>query len=482
MKNMKRSKRSAIIAGGLAAIAAIGGAFAFLSDSDNAVNKFSFADENDNQSVDIEMKEPNWVESHGKNIKYGTPIAKNPIVQNISTSDNAQDVYAFATVILPAKSVAVQDVYGALINPDGSEVTGVVTLRTDGNYYESATTDVALNPAVTADAAKINAAKYVRKLVNNVSKNDIDAENDETDILGVYTNSDLADAHLLKWGDDIPATVYFKLDSTSPYGSAVAGTNYKLLTDTVDGKTGVTNILGHQFIWSYSVKLNEGVPQAEIRELYTLERKANGSFVRTDNINDKTNNIGSAWAARTFLDENEDEKFCYYRHNSDEAAGTVAGINGTTTDTNANVPEESHWIEITDEVYNNGNGDAVIYVDNDGRVYSAHVFYYSTPLAKGEETVPLFDGVELINISDNQIDADDDLNIYVNSYAVQTDGIGDAVPANATAKAEGKAIWDVMTNSVDQGSFDIFSVVKNANSEYKTFQDIVETTTANSNP
>ena len=57
-KTNKRTKKGAIVALCLAGALAITGAFAFLSDSDSAINRFSFTDEDGEQTVDVRIDEP----------------------------------------------------------------------------------------------------------------------------------------------------------------------------------------------------------------------------------------------------------------------------------------------------------------------------------------------------------------------------------------------------------------------------------------
>ena len=402
----KRTKKSAIAAGALAAVIAISGAFAFMSDHDNAINKFNFTNSDGDQSIDIQLSESEWVEENGQNILYGTPVAKNPVATN--TGEN--EMYAFASVILPAKGVTVQNASGQIVD---------------------------VNDVAITDLA---AAGIQTTIVNNVSTADASATADETEILGVYKDADLTEAY--EFGEDLPqdgtTKIYFKLSSTSPLGTAVDGQDYKVLEDTVDVDNYTSDILGHQFMLKLE---DDGSDKIAIRELYTLEVAQDGKTVTKDDVSGVDRIISGAW------DEFDvDDAIDSDTDNSDvDIYSRSAYHNG-----------DGEWVDITESI-----SDATVYVDGAGRIYSAHVFYYTTPLAKGESSVPVFDAVELINVNDGQIMEEDDMNIYVETYGVQTTGIGDALGETAANTAEGGVkIWDVLTNAENQTGFDLFGVVK----------------------
>lgn len=112
-KTNKRTKKGAIVALCLAGALAITGAFAFLSDSDSAINRFSFTDEDGEQTVDVRIDEPSWKEDSGDKILPLDTVAKDPQVVN----EGENDAYAFVTVLVPtAKQVK-------LNNDDGSTYT-----------------------------------------------------------------------------------------------------------------------------------------------------------------------------------------------------------------------------------------------------------------------------------------------------------------------------------------------------------------------
>lgn len=112
-KTNKRTKKGAIIALCMAGAIAISGAFAFLSDSDSAINRFKFTDEDGEQTVDVRIDEPSWNEDNGDKILPLDTVAKDPQVVN----EGENDVYSFVTVLVPtAKQIK-------LNNDDGSTYT-----------------------------------------------------------------------------------------------------------------------------------------------------------------------------------------------------------------------------------------------------------------------------------------------------------------------------------------------------------------------
>lgn len=448
-KERKRSKKSAIVAISMAAALLITGALAFMSDNDNAINKFNFTNSNGDQSVDVQLSESNWDETNGVDIQYGTPVAKNPVATNIGTND----MYAFATVILPAKGVVVQNKDGQVVGVDGQAITGAA--------FD---------------------AKFVTSITSNVSTGDKNANIDKTEILGVFKDAALTKEY--EFGevidadraDDAEVTVYFKLKASSPYGVAknadgtdwvavedpathevtnTADIAYRVLEDTVDEDNYTSNVLGHQFM--LKVEPKDGV-DLEVRELYTLEKIKSGDNLDSADPANADRIIDGAWVhyddVPTAAAADADEAYV-------DGANTVYGRsqyhNGT-----------GEWVEITDEVAQN-----TVYVDGAGRIYSAHVFYYTTPLAPNAATVPVFDYVELINVTNGQILEEDDMDIYVETYGLQTTGVGDALEGVAdNAVAQGAALWQVLTNSENQEGFDIFGVVKDA--QDTTVADYVE--------
>jgi len=459
-KERKRSKKSAIVAISMAAALLITGALAFMSDNDNAINKFNFTNSNGDQSVDVQLSETNWDETNGVDIQYGTPVAKNPVATNIGTND----MYAFATVILPAKGVVVQ-------NKDG-EVVGV-----DGQAIKGAAFD----------------EKFTTSIVSNVSTGDKTLEKDRTEILGVFKDAALEKEY--EYGEVIDGNrgngaevVYFKLNKTAqvdsfkdvtydnegtptPVLTAVlnndaveddpntpdvnearpATVNYYILRDTVDEDNYTSDILGHQFM--LKVEPKAGV-DLEVRELYTLEKIKSGDNLDSKNPANADRIIDGAWVhydnVPTAAAADADAAY-------ENAAGTVDGsanalnVYGRSAYHNGT----GEWVEITDSV-----AQKTVYIDGAGRIYSAHVFYYTAPLAPEASTVPVFDYVELINVTNGQILEEDDMDIYVETYGLQTTGVGDALEGVTGNVAQGAALWQVLTNSENQEGFDIFGVVK----------------------
>lgn len=446
MKKNSRTKKTAVAAVGMAAILAVSGIFAFMSDHDNAINKLKFTSEDGDSSIDIQLSETEWEEKNGENILYGTPVAKNPVATNVGEND----MYAFATVILPAKGVTVQNAQGQIVDLN------------DAPIAKADLTDMGIE----------------RVIANNVSAADKAQDDDETEILGVFKDAALAEEY--EFGEEIAsgATVYFKLNKTATQGTAytkdtensteaktaykVAATGdaveYKLLADTIDTDNFTSNILGHQFMLKLQ---NNGSGKLAIRELYALET---GTNVKKNDVSgvSRSVNLAGAWKEEDFASKITGRKDIV----SDASTGlSVTGKQAVygRYDYNKATTGKDGWVEITDKLDN-----ATIYIDGAGRVYSAHVFYYSAPLAKGQSTVPVFDAVELINVAEGQIMEEDDMNIYVETYGVQVAGLSDALSTleeDSTKADEGKVIWNVMANTTDQMDFDIFGVVKDTQDE-----------------
>ena len=118
-KNNKRTKKGAIIALCMAGAIAISGAFAFLSDSESAINRFSFTDEDGEQTVDVEIQEPNWHEEDGQDILPLETVTKDPKVVNMGEND----VYSFVTVLVPtAKEIKLNNNDGTVYTANDVEL------------------------------------------------------------------------------------------------------------------------------------------------------------------------------------------------------------------------------------------------------------------------------------------------------------------------------------------------------------------------
>lgn len=132
MKKINRTKRSAAVAAGMAGIILVSGAFAFLSDSESAINRFTFADDKGEQTVDVDIIEPNWKEVEGKDILPLDKVAKDPQVVN----EGENDVYSFVTVLVPtAKEITLNnddgttyslknvELFRYTVNPEWKEIS-----------------------------------------------------------------------------------------------------------------------------------------------------------------------------------------------------------------------------------------------------------------------------------------------------------------------------------------------------------------------
>ena len=158
-KTNKRTKKGAIIALCMAGAIAISGAFAFLSDSDSAINRFKFTDEDGEQTVDVRIDEPSWNEDNGDKILPLDTVEKDPQVVN----EGENDVYSFVTVLVPtAKQIK-------LNNDDGSTYTlndvELFRYTVNDGWKEISKTD-----KDTLDAHQVSAAKGdTRQLVLGTS-------------------------------------------------------------------------------------------------------------------------------------------------------------------------------------------------------------------------------------------------------------------------------------------------------------------------
>ena len=96
MKNFKRSKKTAIISGILAVAILVGGAFAFLTDSESVTNRFKFSG-SDDPAQDVEIIEPEYDPEPEHNIVPTETVSKNPAVVN----NGASRSYAYIAVYSP---------------------------------------------------------------------------------------------------------------------------------------------------------------------------------------------------------------------------------------------------------------------------------------------------------------------------------------------------------------------------------------------
>lgn len=194
---MNKTKKSAAAALCLAAVLAIGGAFAFLSDTDSAVNRFSFLNEDGESTVDIRLTETDWddtddnengVPDAAENILPGQELPKNPVVHN----DGESDMYAYITVLVPTKSVVTASANGTWQTQQKKELYSLEGLSED--WTEISVTENGTNPTYTAHVFAYNDTLEAGgdsdelftsvKLINLVN-DQIDAD----DNLNIYVNA-----------------------------------------------------------------------------------------------------------------------------------------------------------------------------------------------------------------------------------------------------------------------------------------------------
>ncbi len=105
---MKKNKKIIMILCTLAlsAVAIIGGTVAYLTDTENANNKFTIG------KVDIDLTEPNWKEEENQHLEAGVTVKKDPTITNIGIND----AYVYLQVQIPRKSVITVDKNGVREN------------------------------------------------------------------------------------------------------------------------------------------------------------------------------------------------------------------------------------------------------------------------------------------------------------------------------------------------------------------------------
>ena len=86
-------KKSIAVAVILLFILIIGGMLAYFTDTDTKSNTFTLGD-----NIDITVTEASWVPANAQGIHPGTTVAKDPVVNNVSTTTPA---YVFAKVTVP---------------------------------------------------------------------------------------------------------------------------------------------------------------------------------------------------------------------------------------------------------------------------------------------------------------------------------------------------------------------------------------------
>ena len=168
MKERKRSKKSAIIAVGMAAALLITGALAFFTDQDTDVNRFSFTDQDQVESVDIEVEEPNWDPESGKEILPGATVSKDPILVN----DSDVDAFGYITVLVPtAKEIKIDTAGGVTQTQEDVELFSYTvngpTAAAEAIEDDPSTPDIDESaPAVAAAPGWVEVAATVAGITN----------------------------------------------------------------------------------------------------------------------------------------------------------------------------------------------------------------------------------------------------------------------------------------------------------------------------
>ena len=342
-KNNKRTKKGAIIALCMAGAIAISGAFAFLSDSESAINRFSFTDEDGEQTVDVEIQEPSWNEEDGQDILPLDTVNKDPQVVN----KGENDVYAFVTVLVPtAKSIKLN--------------------RDDGTLY-------------TAENVELFSYK--------VNDGWVEVDKTAKDTAGQFVTTN---------GEVVTSNAALGLD----------GRKIVVVRDTA-----ITNIaeLDEDANVYYTAHT---YAYTDVDDTTTMQKV--GSGVTTPSVFDTVTMINIA---------------------DNKIAKTAAEIKATITLGEGTSWDDSNENEIA--ITNAEGTRKVLYTLNDG-------YFCNAEGVAQTKTV-------------SQLVKDDNINIYVDTYAIQADNL---------SSAEVNAVWDICVNTTagnataDSGSFDYFRTIK----------------------
>ncbi len=142
MKTLKTKKiRTAAICFALAAIVGTGGALAYFTDREEAVNNFSIG------KVSLELTEEEWDPETATDITPGEEIKKDPAVKN----DGINDSYVFVAVTVPTKNIVTASADGSLNNSGNPAETQLFSFATDPNW--TLVTNEAVSDAIPGGAA-----------------------------------------------------------------------------------------------------------------------------------------------------------------------------------------------------------------------------------------------------------------------------------------------------------------------------------------
>lgn len=227
---MKKTKKSAIIAAGMAGILAVSGAFAFLTDYDSAKNKFQFLNDAGEQTIDITLVEPGWdeatdvdengdyivtegdidgdgVPNFAEDLIYGAPVDKAPHVVN----DGENEVYTFVKVLVPTKNVITSTSGGVweaeaskalfklqdkdkndLVAAQGNEEWTLIKTETNASYNSNtqAVTPATYTAYVFAHKTKVAPGASTAPVFDQVEMiNLVNDQIEKTDNLSIYVDA-----------------------------------------------------------------------------------------------------------------------------------------------------------------------------------------------------------------------------------------------------------------------------------------------------
>lgn len=154
----KKKTIIAIVVVLLALALIVGGIFAYFTDTQSATNTFTIG------NVDITLTEDAWDPANGQNVTPGQTIAKDPTIENTSTSQNP--VYIFAKVDVPYYDSA--DVFTYDLNTGWVEIADAVTGNTHTHVYAYEQSGSMKSVAYQESATVFNNVT-VRNLANNTT-------------------------------------------------------------------------------------------------------------------------------------------------------------------------------------------------------------------------------------------------------------------------------------------------------------------------
>lgn len=142
-----KSVKNVIISLAMVAILLVGGAFAYLTDSDTATNILTVG------NVEIELTEPSFDGNAAKDLYAGEVVAKDPTVKNTGTND----AYVYLMVTVPKADVVVTDAEG---NKQASKVQPLFTYAINSGWT-----------LIKSDEADTSASRYVYAYDTRVASN-----------------------------------------------------------------------------------------------------------------------------------------------------------------------------------------------------------------------------------------------------------------------------------------------------------------------